>query len=188
MPVAASTVSARVAPDRDSDAAGGAEDARAPTLSVSICRTSRSRSAPMAARSASSRRRPVPRASRRFATFAHATSSTTITAPASRSTTGRDSPTIASSSGVDLNALIGVVSRDIAVRGAPRCASSSARACSNVAPSFSRADTANEVTAAIWLGRVRTKRREDVGGALGIDLEMTEVAAAKRRSPSPAAR
>ena len=45
-------------------------------LSASSCRTIRHRLAPSAARTASSRARPVPRASSRFATLAHAMSST----------------------------------------------------------------------------------------------------------------
>ena len=50
-------------------------------LSVSNCRTMRPRPAPSAARTAISRCRAVARASSRFATFAHAISSTSVTAP-----------------------------------------------------------------------------------------------------------
>ena len=51
------------------------------TLSVSSCRMIRPREPPIAARIAISRRRPVARTSSRFATFAHAMSSTKLTAP-----------------------------------------------------------------------------------------------------------
>ena len=50
-------------------------------LSVIIWRTTRHRPAPIAERTASSRRRAVCRASNRFATFAHATASNKPTAP-----------------------------------------------------------------------------------------------------------
>ncbi len=53
------------------------------TLSVSSWRMIRPREPPTAARIAISRRRPVARASRRFATFAHAMRSTNATAPPS---------------------------------------------------------------------------------------------------------
>ena len=54
-------------------------------LSVSSCRMIRPREPPTAARMAISRRRPVARARRRFATFAQAISSTRLTAPTSTS-------------------------------------------------------------------------------------------------------
>ena len=57
------------------------------TLSVRSWRTTRHRPAPSAARMASSRRRPPARISSRLATFAHATSSTSATAP-SRTSSG----------------------------------------------------------------------------------------------------
>ena len=49
--------------------------------SVSTCRTTRRRAAPIASRTAISRFRDAARASIRFATFAHAMSSTQATAP-----------------------------------------------------------------------------------------------------------
>ena len=51
------------------------------TLSVSSCRMRRPRPAPIAARIAISRRRPVARTSSRLATLAQAMSSTKLTAP-----------------------------------------------------------------------------------------------------------
>jgi hypothetical protein len=69
-------------------------------LSVSNCATSWRRLAPRAARTATSRRRACPRASSRFATFAQAMSSTSVTAPNRVTNVGRMSPTIRSCSGV----------------------------------------------------------------------------------------
>ena len=60
------------------------------TLSVSSCRTIRDRSAPNAARSAISRRRPAARASMRFARFAHATTRTRPTAATMQHAGGSD--------------------------------------------------------------------------------------------------
>ena len=68
-------------------------------LSVSSCRMMRPRPAPMAARTAISRLRVVARASSRFATFAHAMSSTKLTAPSSSQSVGRTFATSASRSG-----------------------------------------------------------------------------------------
>ncbi len=65
---------------------------RAPTLSVSICRTMRPRPAPMASRTPISRCLAVPRASSRLATLAHAISRTTTTAAASTRICGRSDP------------------------------------------------------------------------------------------------
>ena len=62
-------------------------------LSVSICRDSRHRLAPMAARTASSRCRPMARASSRFATFTQATSNTMPTAATRTTSACRTSPT-----------------------------------------------------------------------------------------------
>ena len=56
--------------------------------SVNTCRTTRPRVAPIANRTATSRRRVVPRASRRFATFAQTMSSTTTTAASSTRSAG----------------------------------------------------------------------------------------------------
>ena len=58
-------------------------------LSVSSCRTTRNGEAPRAVRSAISRRRAVPRASKRFATLEQAISSTKATQPISISSAGR---------------------------------------------------------------------------------------------------
>ena len=63
------------------------------TLSVSSCRTTRTRPAPSAARIVNSRVRPVARASSRLATLAHAISRTKPTAPSSTSRNGRTFPT-----------------------------------------------------------------------------------------------
>jgi hypothetical protein len=68
------------------------------TLSVSSCRTSRPRLAPIAARIDTSRVRPADRASSRFATFTHAISSTQHTAPNSTISELRVSRTSASRS------------------------------------------------------------------------------------------
>ena len=62
-------------------------------LSASSWRTIRHRLAPSAARTASSRARPVPRASRRLATLAHAMSSTHATAPSQVNSRRRTSAT-----------------------------------------------------------------------------------------------
>ena len=86
-------------------AEGGERQTRQPAergeqaLSTSSCDTMRRRPAPMAIRSAISRARPAPRISERFATFAHAISSTHTTAPNSTSRAGRTSPTSTSRSG-----------------------------------------------------------------------------------------
>ena len=63
------------------------------TLSVSSCRTTRARVAPSATRTASSRPRAEPRASSRFAMFAHAIRSTKPTAPNTAINPGLMSPT-----------------------------------------------------------------------------------------------
>ncbi len=68
-------------------------------LSVSICRTSRIRPAPTAARTTSSRPRADARASSRFATFAHAINNTNPTAASSTNNVCLVSPTIISCSG-----------------------------------------------------------------------------------------
>ena len=86
-------------------------------LSVISCRIMRSRPAPIAVRTASSRRRPSARASSRFARFAQAISSTHAAAPQSASSSSRDccdtsslnrnteAPTLAFSFGILLPAL-----------------------------------------------------------------------------------
>ena len=61
-------------------------------LSVRSCRTTRQRPAPSAARIASSRRLPPARISSRLATFAHATSRTSVTAPSRISSGSREEP------------------------------------------------------------------------------------------------
>ena len=71
-------------------------------LSVTNCATRRLRLAPSAARTPSSLVLAVARASSRFATFAHAISSTSATAPASRFRVGRVSPTSCSRSGTTI--------------------------------------------------------------------------------------
>ena len=69
------------------------------TLSVSSCWTIRPRLAPSAVRSAISLRRDAARASSRFATLAHAISSTRPTAPSRTKSARPVSPTISSCSG-----------------------------------------------------------------------------------------
>ncbi len=69
-------------------------------LSVSSWRTSRSRLAPSAVRTAISFERAAARASNRLATLAQAMSSTNPTAPSSTSSAGRTSPTARWASGV----------------------------------------------------------------------------------------
>jgi hypothetical protein len=69
------------------------------TLSVSICLISRTRPAPTAARTTSSRPRDAARASSRLATFAHAISSTNATAASSTNNVWRVSPTTTSCTG-----------------------------------------------------------------------------------------
>ncbi len=69
------------------------------TLSVSICRISRTRPAPTAARTTSSRPRAVARASSRFATLAHAINSTNPTAASNTKSVWRVSPTTMSCTG-----------------------------------------------------------------------------------------
>ncbi len=71
-------------------------------LSVTSCETSRRRLAPSAARTPSSLVLALARASRRFATLAHAISSTSATAPASRFSVGRVAPTSCSCSGTTI--------------------------------------------------------------------------------------
>ena len=70
----------------------GALTSPSSTLSVSSCRTIRPRPAPMAARTDISRARAVARASNRLATFAHAISRTSVTAPMAVSVTSVTSP------------------------------------------------------------------------------------------------
>ncbi len=62
---------------------GHSSDESQPLVSASTCSANRSRLAPSAVRIANSRRRPTPRATSRFATFAHASSRTKPTAAAS---------------------------------------------------------------------------------------------------------
>ncbi len=64
-------------------------------LSVSVWRISRPRAAPMASRTAASRRRLVARASSRFVMLAQAISNTSATAPRSANPTGRSRPVTA---------------------------------------------------------------------------------------------
>ena len=87
-----------------SDTAASARPAAAPAaartrLSVRSCRASRARLAPRAVRTAISELRRVARIRSRFATFAHAISVTSPTAPSSISSAGRTSPTRVSASG-----------------------------------------------------------------------------------------
>ena len=69
-------------------------NAASSTPSVMTCRPRRHPPAPMAARTANSRRRAMPRTMNRFATLTFAISSRRATAPASANNAGRTSPTI----------------------------------------------------------------------------------------------
>ena len=69
-------------------------------LSISSCLIMRPALAPRAARSARSRSRDANRASSRFATFAHAITSTRTTAPMSTSSGVRTGPASSSASGM----------------------------------------------------------------------------------------
>ena len=102
-------------------------------LSVRNCRIKRKRLAPSAARIAISRPREAVRASSRFATFTHATSSTMPTAPSSTSSESRAGSLTTSFSGL-------ILTTRWAWDG-PSIALSSCRAASNAAPFFSRAST-----------------------------------------------
>ena len=78
-------------------------------LSVSSCCMMRQRPAPSATRTASSRRRPVARINSKFATFAHAISSTKPTAPSATSSVGRAWRTSASCSVIALKPAVGCI-------------------------------------------------------------------------------
>ena len=110
------------------------------TLSVSNCRITRHGLAPSAARIANSLVRPVERASNRFATFAHAMSSTKLTAPSSTSKMPLTSPTIWVFSGTSVMP-DPLLESGYASARLFAIASTSARACSIVTPAFSRPTT-----------------------------------------------
>ena len=106
-------------------------------------RTSRSRLAPSAVRTAASRSRPTVRVSDRLARFEHAISTTAAIAPSRSSSPRRARPTIDSSSGVIVppSATASCVSRCAIPATACCSTSSSARAWSRVTPGRKRATT-----------------------------------------------
>ena len=78
-------------PEGEQQSSGGPA-AASTRLSVSNCRTSRQRDAPTAARMLISTDRPAPRASMRFATFAHAMRRTSPVTVSRSAAIGRSSP------------------------------------------------------------------------------------------------
>jgi hypothetical protein len=111
------------------------------TLSTKSGRATRQRLAPRAVRTAISRTRPTPAPSIRFATFAHATQSTSITAPSITTIISRISGGVSASRSVSARSdhprfAVGCS----AARRAPR-ARTSASAWATVAPGPSRATT-----------------------------------------------
>ncbi len=109
-------------------------------LSVSSCRSSLPRPAPIAARIANSRSRSAPRASRRFAMFVHAIKRTKATAPRRIKSASRHLPFRCSGS------VIAVTPMPVFVGGCsaaklPAIPVISARACSIVTPGFKRPTT-----------------------------------------------
>ena len=109
-------------------------------LSVSNCAISWRRLAPRAARTATSRPRACPRASSRFATFAQAMSSTSVTEPNRVTNVGRMPRTIRSCSGVANSvASFSVWGNSVARRSATVCSAVVAWPGDTV--SFKRANT-----------------------------------------------
>ena len=106
-------------------------------LSVSICRIRRSRPAPTAARTTSSRPRAAARASSRLATLAQAISSTNATAASSTNSVCRVSPTTTSCSGTTAMPFSPLLS-GILLRQPSGDAVISAWACATDAPGASR--------------------------------------------------
>ena len=76
---------------------------------------------------------------------------------------------------IHLHALIGVARRELLLEARGNGFDLGARLLHRHAVLQTR-DGADEVAAAIRLRGIETKRREDVGGPFGIDLEMTEIA------------
>ena len=105
-------------------------------FSVSSCRTSRPRPAPSAARSDSSRRREVERASCRLAMLAQAMSRISATKPSRMSSVGRVFPTRYSRSGTTDAPTPALVAGNSAA-SARAMAERSACACARVAPGLS---------------------------------------------------
>jgi hypothetical protein len=128
-------------------------------LSVSSWRTSRPRPAPSAARSASSRSRPSIRASVRFATFAHAISSTRLVMPIRMSSSSR-----APSVSAERTSTVVAWKPDVAVRYTPAWSAvkrrlmvaMAAAASSCVWPSFTRPKTLSPAKARRFRGMVRS--------------------------------
>ena len=108
--------------------------------STSICRINRPRPAPIASRTASSRRRAVARASRTPATFAHAMASTSATSPIStamNAATGAPSPG-SGDEAATASPLPRLAAGNSVSSARPMLASSS-RACVTETPGFRRA-------------------------------------------------
>ena len=108
------------------------------TLSVSSCRTMRPRLAPIAARMAISRRRPMARANSRLATLAQAISRTKLTAPASTSRDERTLPTMASRMGSTLKLWLACSALGICARYSAAEVLKRALAWASETPGFSR--------------------------------------------------
>ncbi len=102
------------------------------------------RTAPTAPRIASSRERPIACASCRFATFAHAISSTIATAPSRTSSGCRTSPTIDSLNGAAVADSSLPIASGYAWRNRSAATLISALAVSSVTPGLSRPATARK--------------------------------------------
>ena len=112
------------------------------TLSVSNCRMTRQRPAPMAARIASSLCRTAARASSRLATLAQAIKSTKATAPSNTSSAVRTEPvTMASAIGTTPTDSVLSIHVGLAARKRSPTTFISARACATVTPGFRRPAT-----------------------------------------------
>ena len=111
---------------------------------MSSWRTIRQRTAPSAPRIASSRERPVDCASCRFATFAHAISSTIATAPSRTKSGFRTSPTIASLNEAAVADSSLPIESGYTWRKRSAATPISALAVSSVTPGLSRAATARK--------------------------------------------
>ena len=175
MPVAASTVSARVAQNASSNPPA-APSMLSAALSVSIWRTSRPRSAPIAARkrelaqpAGAARQQQVRDVRARHQQHDDHGGRRAAAAPAA---IRRPSSRAAESTH---HALIGVVGRILLLEPGGDRLELGARLLDRDAVLQPR-DAADEVAAAIGLRGIEPERREHVGGALGIDLEMAEVA------------
>ena len=125
--------------------------------SPSSCATSRGREAPSAARTASSRRRAVPRTRNRLAMFAHATSRTRTTAPRSIHNIGADRPLTSSCSGTTRTDVSAPCESGYSLRSRRPMAVRSSAACATVTSGLRRAITRRKPCA-------RLARRASVAG------------------------